>query len=165
VSSVAGGLAIPVLGSGDCVEPEQIIDRLGSGVSGVLVGRGVLRNPWILAQAADLASARPPRRVSLHERGQFLLDYVDLLLHERVDEADGFRHVAPGAMLAGAADARPARGHERWVINKLRALCSWYSKGLDGGSHLRVRINSAERVSELREIVAEFFLAEGATVP
>ena len=32
----------------------------------------------------------------------------------------------------------PARGHDRWVINKLRALNSWYTKGLDNGSHLRV---------------------------
>ena len=51
------------------------------------------------------------------------------------------------------------------MINKLRALCSWYSKGLDGGSQLRVRVNSAEQISELREIVEEFFLAESATVP
>jgi tRNA-dihydrouridine synthase len=27
-------------------------------VEGVLVGRGVLRNPWILAQAMDLAAGR-----------------------------------------------------------------------------------------------------------
>ena len=33
-----------------------------SGVSGVLVGRGVLRNPWILAQAADLAAGRRASR-------------------------------------------------------------------------------------------------------
>ena len=36
-----------------------------TGVSGVLVGRGVLRNPWILAQARDLAEwarARAPSR-------------------------------------------------------------------------------------------------------
>jgi tRNA-dihydrouridine synthase B len=59
VAHVAGSLDIPVLGSGDCVEPEQIIDRLATGVSGVLVGRGVLRNPWILAQAADVASGGP----------------------------------------------------------------------------------------------------------
>jgi hypothetical protein len=44
------------------------------------------------------------------------------------------------------------------VINKLRALCSWYSKGLDGGSQLRVRVNSAESIAELRTIVDEFFL-------
>jgi tRNA-dihydrouridine synthase B len=163
VSRIAGTLDIPVLGSGDCVEPEQIIDRLATGVSGVLVGRGVLRNPWILAQAADVASGRAMRTVTLRERGAFLLEYIQLLLNERVNEAAGFRHVAPGA--DAIDDGRPARGHERWVINKLRALCSWYSKGLDGGSQLRVRINSAERVADLREIVEEFFLAEEVTVP
>jgi tRNA-dihydrouridine synthase len=101
----------------------------------------------------------------MSERGQFLLEYIQLLLDEGVNEAEGFRHVAPGASSESPNEARPARGHERWVINKLRALCSWYSKGLDGGSHLRVRVNSAERVSQLREIVDEFFLREGETVP
>ena len=71
---------IPVFGSGDCIEPEQIIERMRSGVTGVLVGRGVLRNPWILAQAADLAAGRAPRTVTLEDRGQFLLDYIELLL-------------------------------------------------------------------------------------
>ena len=165
VARVASTLDIPVLGSGDCVEPEQIIERLGTGVSGVLVGRGVLRNPWILAQAADVASGRPPRAVSVHARGQFLLDYIQMLLDERVNEADGFRHVAPGALSEQADESRPARGHERWVINKIRALCSWYSKGLDGGSQLRIRVNSADRVSQLRQIVDEYFLAEEASVP
>src|SRR5688500_9069999 len=39
VADVAGQLTIPVLGSGDCIEPEQIVQRMGS-VAGVLVGRG-----------------------------------------------------------------------------------------------------------------------------
>ena len=43
----------------------------------------------------------------------------------------------------------PARGRERWVINKLRALCAWYSKGLDGGSQFRVRVNTAASLAEL----------------
>ena len=161
VALIARDLSIPVIGSGDCVEPEQIIERMKSGVSGVLVGRGVLRNPWILAQAADLAAGRPVRTVTRHERGQFLLDYIDLLLGEGVGEVEGFRHVAPGTSRAAQPDdgARVARGHERWVINKLRALCSWYSKGLEGGSQMRVRVNSAERIADLRAIVEEFFLA------
>ena len=154
VARVADDLSIPVLGSGDCVEPGQIVERMNTGVSGVLVGRGVLRNPWILAQAADMAGSRPPRPVTLEQRGQFLLDYIELLLNERVHEAPGFRHVAPGG--GGAAEG-PARGHDRWVINKIRALCSWYSKGLDGGSHLRVRINAAESLGQLRDIISEFF--------
>src|SRR5213079_1090734 len=65
VARIAAELTIPGFGSGDCVEPQQIIDRLRSGVGGVLVGRGVLRNPWILAQAADLAAGRPAREVSM----------------------------------------------------------------------------------------------------
>ena len=31
------------------------------------------------------------------DRGRFLLDYIDLLTRERVHEAPGFRHAAPGA--------------------------------------------------------------------
>jgi len=172
VAEVAERLAIPVFGSGDCVEPEQVVDRLATGVSGVLVGRGVLRNPWILAQAADLRAGRPARTVALAERGRFLHEYVDLLLNERVNEREGFRHVVPGAENGlrpearglGPAPAGEARGHDRWVINKIRALCSWYSKGLDGGSHLRSRVNGATSLGELRAIIDEFFFAAcGAT--
>src|SRR5438093_5734198 len=43
VSRIAGDLTIPVFGSGDCVEPEQIVLRMRSGVEGVLVGREIGR--------------------------------------------------------------------------------------------------------------------------
>jgi tRNA-dihydrouridine synthase len=154
IDRVAQSLSIPVLGSGDCIEPEQIIARMGTGVSGVLVGRGVLRNPWILAQAADLAAGRPMRQVTLEERGRFLLDYLDLLLSEGENEAEGFRHKAGEGR---SEPGREARGHERWVINKMRALMSWYSKGLHGGGQLRTSINAANSIQQTREIVSEFF--------
>jgi tRNA-dihydrouridine synthase B len=133
VARIAESLTVPVFGSGDCVEPEQIVERLRSGADGVLVGRGVLRNPWILAQAADLAAGRRPREVSMADRGQFLLEYIDLLMAEN--------------------------GYERWVVNKLRALGSWYTKGFENGSHLRTAINTAESVAALRDIVTRFFLS------
>src|SRR5882762_11740415 len=50
---------------GDCIDPGQVVQRLRSGVDGVLVGRGVLRNPWILAQAADMSAGLPPRPVTM----------------------------------------------------------------------------------------------------
>ena len=162
INRVAGSLSIPVFGSGDCVEPSQMVHKLTNGqVAGVLVGRGALRNPWIFEQALALAEGRRPREISHGERAQFLLEYVDLLLHERVDEAEGFRHVAPGQE-AEAPAAVPARGRERWVINQLRALNSWYTKGLDNGSHLRIKVNAAESIPQLRDIVAEFFEVESA---
>jgi nifR3 family TIM-barrel protein len=168
IAKVARGVTIPVFGSGDCVEPLQVVDRLqATGVAGVLVGRGALRNPWIFEQAADLAAGRKPREITMAERGQFLFDYLELLLTERVHEADGFRHVAPGSVApSGPAGVHaPARGRERWVINKLRALNTWYTKGLDNGSHLRVAVNSAESVFQLRNILEEFFFSEEAIRP
>jgi tRNA-dihydrouridine synthase B len=131
VAHIADSLTVPVFGSGDCIEPEQIVDRLRAGVDGVLVGRGVLRNPWILAQAADLAAGRPSRVVSTSDRGQFLLDYIDLLMAEN--------------------------GYERWVVNKIRALGSWYTKGVENGSHLRTAINTTDSVAALRELVTRYF--------
>jgi tRNA-dihydrouridine synthase B len=141
VARIADELAIPVFGSGDCTEPEHIVARMQAGIEGVLVGRGVLRNPWILAQATDLAAGREPRDVTLEDRGRFLLEYIELLQHERIDES---RLVS----------------HDRWIVNKVRALASWYTKGLENGSHLRTVINATDSLVRLREAIVEFFWQE-----
>ena len=140
VTSVAKTVKIPVFGSGDCVEPEDIVSKMHSGVSGVYVGRGVLRNPWILAQARDLMAGLPARAIRLEERGQFLLDYMNLLLTENVPES------------------AKALSRERWVINKIRALCSWYTKGFEGGAQFRIGVNSAKSIVELEDLIQKFFL-------
>jgi tRNA-dihydrouridine synthase B len=166
IGRVAGAIDIPVVGSGDCVEPSQLVEKLRhGGVAGILVGRGALRNPWIFEQAAAIARGEAPRPIGPAERAQFLLDYVELLLHERTGESEGFRHVAPapsGVDAASSGRDGVARGHDKWVINKLRALNSWYTKGLDNGSHLRIAVNAARTVPELREIVVDFFSAAPA---
>jgi nifR3 family TIM-barrel protein len=162
IARVAAGVSIPVIGSGDCLEPSHLVERLrGGAVGGVLVGRGALRNPWIFEQASALALGRAPRAISMRERGQFLLDYIELLQNERLHEAKGFRHVAPTAPADPGGQAVPvqARGHDRWVINKLRALNSWYTKGLDNGSHLRISVNRADSIAGLRAAIEDFFFA------
>jgi len=214
IGRVARAVSIPVFGNGDCIEPGQMLQRLQeTGVAGVLVGRGVLRNPWIFAQAAASAKGEPVPEVSLAERGRFLLEYIDLLLNGRANEPPGFRHaivdvatvqdvaqafpdvsgiddgpadesvaraftgllalggvagraVAGGALQGSGGDGRPAvrpaRGRERWVINKLRALCAWYTRGLEGGSHLRVAVNHTDSIPALREIITHFFFPSGS---
>lgn len=165
IARVAESVRIPVFGSGDCIEAAHVVERVrASGIAGVLVGRGALRNPWIFEQALSLAAGSPARAISPEERGQFLLDYIDLLLHERVGESDGFRHVAPG-QAAAAPGEHVARGRERWVVNKLRALNSWYTKGIENGSHLRVAVNAAESIDQVREIICAFFLEAPAVSP
>jgi tRNA-dihydrouridine synthase B len=140
VASIADQLRIPVLGSGDCVEPQQIVERMSGGVDGVLVGRGVLKNPWILAQASDLAAGRAGRQVTLEDRGRFLLDYIELLLRERVDD-------------------RRAPTHDRWVVNKIRALAGYYTKGIEGAAPLRSAINFAESLAGLERLIQGFYFA------
>jgi nifR3 family TIM-barrel protein len=168
IERVARAVSIPVFGNGDCVEPEDLVRRATSGgVAGVLVGRGALRNPWIFAQAAAQAAGRPVPLVTLADRGRFLLEYIELLLGEGVEEPEGFRHTPWGGGLpwrrnpegggGRAADSSPARGHDRWVVNKLRALCAWYTRGLEGGSRLRVAVNQVDSLSALREAIGKFF--------
>jgi nifR3 family TIM-barrel protein len=177
IARVAAAVSVPVFGNGDCVEPGDLFARLRtSGVAGVLVGRGVLRNPWIFAQAAALEAGRAPREVSLEDRGRFLLDYMDLLLLGDAGEAAGFRHRATRADQAhrtaeepapspaetafpGPNDVGhgPARGRDRWVINKIRALSAWYTRGLDNGSHLRHEVNRASTLPQLRDLITTFF--------
>ena len=84
------------------------------------------------------AAGLAPRIVTMEDRGRFLLEYIDLLMKERVDEARELTH-------------------ERWVVNKVRALGSWYTKGLENGSHLRTGINSAPSLDVLRQLISEFF--------
>jgi tRNA-dihydrouridine synthase B len=172
IRRVVEAVTVPVFGNGDLMEPIDLLDRWrSSGAAGVLVGRGALRNPWIYVQASDLAEGRGPRSVRPEERRSFMLDYIDLLLSERVGEPAGFRHVAPSvAGQTEQVDGRPggrqgrrsrARDPEasrrRHVINKVRALAAWYTKGLENGSHLRQRINHVDSIAGMREAVCAFF--------
>ena len=133
IDRVATSVRIPVLGCGDLVEPGQIVERLRtSAVSGVLVGRGILRNPWLFAQVHDLLSGRPARPVTAADRGRFLLDYIDLLAAENPDSG-------------------------RWIVNKLRALSAWFTKGFEGGADFRVAVNHAPSVEDLRRLISATF--------
>jgi nifR3 family TIM-barrel protein len=166
IARVADAVRIPVYGCGDLVEPAEILDRLrGTPVAGVLVGRGILRNPWLFAQAADLMAGRPPREVTPEDRKRFLLEYIDLLVREAPwGEEDLRKRGEKDLRSRGASAPRrrydPAATHERWVVNKLRALCGYYTKGFEGGAHLRVAVNQAPSVGALRTLIEEFFAAQ-----
>ena len=163
IARVAQAVTIPVYGCGDLVEPEQIVARLReTPVTGVLVGRGILRNPWLFAQAADLLAGRPARQVTPQDRERFLLDYIDLLVAARRDahrDGRGTRSRGRSRPPRAGSESAPLATHDRWVVNKLRALCGYYTKGVEGGSHLRVAVNQAPSVAALRELIETFFAA------
>jgi tRNA-dihydrouridine synthase len=49
------------------------------------------------------------------------------------------------------------------VINKIRALAAYYTKGFEQGAQLRTAINRVESIAELREIIDAFFSASSTT--
>ena len=162
IGDVARSVTIPVLGSGDCVDAGQLIDLIETaGVSGVLVGRGVLRNPWIF-QAGGRSLAR--RRGARGDAGRTGAVFCSTTWSSsspsgwgRQRDSDTRRRRRAPHQVTDERTAVVARGRERWVVNKLRALGSWYTKGLDNGSRLRVAINAAESAQHLRDVIREFF--------
>jgi hypothetical protein len=46
------------------------------------------------------------------------------------------------------------------VVNKLRALGSYYSRGLTNGSQLRTAINTAESLEAVTDAIVAFFQCE-----
>ena len=156
IARVAASVTIPVFGNGDLVEPAELVGRMRArGVAGVLVGRGVVRNPWLLAQAADLA-AGSAARATVDGRAR----PVPPRLHRPAARGAGAPGAAPGRRRQPSRPAPAAIGHERWVINKLRALVTWFSKGIEGGPRLRVAVNVAETVAELREVIERHFAGD-----
>ena len=142
VASIADSLSIPVFGSGDCIEPQQIVDRLRLGVSGVFVGRGVLRNPSILAQAQDIPR-RPAAATDFHGGPRPIPARLHRLAPERADRRRrGLPSRRPISRCAGD-DGSGASPHDRCgdqraagtvhvVIRKASTRCSHSHRGQCG---------------------------------
>ena len=141
--------------------------RVGGRDGPLLTGAWRLTSPNTdFGSYSALVATGENQLLAISDRGQFLLDYIELLMNERVNEAEGFRHSAPTQLADAEAThvetaglRAPARGRERWVVNKLRALNAWYSKGYEGGAQFRTSVNQAESVAHLRELIDQFFFA------
>lgn len=78
VSEVAQELKIPVLGSGDVIDLRSAEERLKTGIAGIFVGRGAIKNPFIfrdIIDGRDCSDARSP--IELLE---VLQRYIDILI-------------------------------------------------------------------------------------
>ena len=103
---------IPVFGSGDCVEAGQVVVAACATAASPACSSDEARSaiPGSSRRRREIAGRRARRQPSRSKSAaQFLLDYIDLLLRERVGEAEGFRHVAPGSGRAERSAGARAR--------------------------------------------------------
>jgi tRNA-dihydrouridine synthase B len=128
-------LKIPVIGNGDIQYPEdgrRMMEE--TGCDGIMIGRGALKNPWLLKQtSAYLAHGRydPP---SLEERRALFLQYYHAL--DDVQE-------------------------EKWKLHKMRKFSGWFTKGMSGGAAFRREINLAGSAAGLLDLAEALFRPGG----
>ncbi|MGA7569772.1 MAG: tRNA dihydrouridine synthase DusB [Candidatus Aquilonibacter sp.] len=133
IARLKEAIDIPVIGNGDLDDPQVAMERMRqSGVDAIMLGRGTLGNPWLIAQIADLMEGREMQAVP--------------------PAADRLRYciVHYRAMLDELGEAR--------AVPQMRKHVALYLKGIPGAAVLRermMRIDSAdEAISTIEETIA-----------
>ncbi len=130
IARVKEAARIPVIGNGDVFAPEDAERMfLETGVDGVMMGRGVLSNPWLIRQCYDHLNGRSAGEVRLQERIEFICRFL-----VRVQ-----REIPPPV-----------------AIGKMKKMGSYLSKGLPGGAHLRQDIHTAHSCAEIMDAVVRW---------
>ena len=122
IEQVKQQATIPIVGNGDVFSPEDAARMFReTGVDGVMMGRGVLNNPWLLRQCHDYLRGRPVLETSLKQKADFMTQYLERIC----------RDVPPPV-----------------ALGKMKKVGGYLSKGFPGGARLRARIHSAHSIEE-----------------
>ena len=135
IGAIKAKSSIPVIGNGDIGTAEVAVARLRNyGVDAVMIGRGVLRNPFIFEQSVDLFEGRPVKQSSVEDYLE-LLQRLNVLFHEYF----------------------PPRG----AMLHARKFLAWFSAGFPGCHEFRRRVFTLTDDTLLWEEARHFF-AESA---
>ena len=129
-------VGIPVLGNGDVVDASSALEMLRvSGAAGVMVGRAVQGNPWVLGEiAAALTGKALPQAPDMRERWLVVREHLEAL------------HAHHGERIAG----KLARKH-----------IGWYSKGCPNAAEFRRHFQRIEGWRAQIAAAEAFFLRHG----
>ena len=126
-------VAIPVIGNGDVVDGDSAREMIRiSGCDGVMVGRAVQGNPWVLAEVnAVITGQTPPPRPTATERWPVIQEHLRLMA-----EHHGLRTAS-----------QLARKH-----------VAWYSKGLHGSAEFRQHFQAMSEWQQMVDYAGSYFL-------
>ncbi len=123
IARLKQAVRIPVVGNGDLDEPHIAMERMRkSGVDAVMLGRGVLGNPWLISQIRDLMEGHEPSPLPpAAERLRYAI------VHYR-------------AMVAEWGESR--------AVPQMRKHVALYLKNVPGAARLRERLMRIERADD-----------------
>ncbi len=179
IAGVKSVSQIPVIGNGDVTTPEMAVQRLRTtGVDGVMIGRGCLKNPWIFREA--LERLRQPHEVLskelLSSRAALSVPFTDDLRSQtRAGESlrsafggSGAINALAGASLLGSDKdfvalfeklrvAFSKATDQRITMLQIKKFASWYSSGYPGASQFRKAIFQTQTLDEAMAMTTGFF--------
>ena len=145
VRETVEAVQIPVLVNGDILTVEDGLKALeDSGAAGVMVGRGTMRDPWILRRISDRLAGRTPYRPPLADREAVLLRYFEMI---RVD--------------AEATAGRGRRGRRadpvRRAVGRMKKVTGYFTRGLPYGAEVRDTIFHSFEIAPIYDAVRAYF--------
>lgn len=139
IEECAEAVRIPLIGNGDVSTARHIFEIRQKGkVSGVMVGRAAMQNPWIFSDAKYYFAngCEPPPR-TLHEKWGMVLKHAEKSLESQ------------------------RYGDEKTTMKFMRGRLLAYSKNEPGAKLLRTRITKIETYRELELLVSSFLEDKG----
>lgn len=127
IASVAAAVSIPVIGNGDIADGPTALLRRESGVSGLMIGRAAMANPWIFTEIKAAFAGESYAPPTLEDRWNLVR-----------------RHCAEEIM---------ARGDEKFAMQTMRSRLMAYTRGMPGARPLRGQLSRVASLLELDDLI------------